>query len=736
MTTNEPPRKVAVLGGGVGAITAAFALTSTPALRARYEVTIYQQGWRLGGKGASGRNAALGQRIEEHGLHIWFGFYDNAFRLLRQCYEELGRPPDAPLATLDDAFLPHDEAVLWDHDGDGWVAWHQWAPPNPFQLGGGRELPSLGTMVATLGRWIERRWDEPACAPAGATVGAAVGAPVSAATSTTALGPAGGAPKEHRLHLPGWIEDVGRQLGHDMQHGASAFALLAHLAGGDLREAHRRSVLCHLLAALRHELWARAERHGPLDSTRRMHLGGLDLLITVLIGVLDDQLYERGFAAVDDQELIDWLRRHGAQPSTLGPGFDGRSAVIRALYDMVFAFEGGDLDRPNLAAGAAAHGLLRMAFTYKSHLYFQMRAGMGDTIFMPYYEVLRARGVRIRFFTSVQRLRLDAERQGIEGIDVVPQVALVGSDYDPAVEVEGLPCWPDQPRWEQLQDGAELAARGVNFEQQANPLGAPALTLRRGVDFDAVVLGISVGALDGICAELATDPANPAFGAMLTGATTVSTQAFQVWMREANADLGWRGGLGTISGTFTEPLDTYCDMSRLLDRESWPAAAGVASIAYFCGVQRDHDDADPARRQADADDRARQAARAFLRDDVATLWPAAVVARGQSFDWDLLADPQDRAGEERLAAQYWRGNCLGSERYVLSPAGAIRHRLPADGSGYANLFLAGDWTANGLDLGCVEAATMSGLQAARALTGEPLVITGEDHRWLCPEGSP
>ena len=50
--------KVAILGGGVGGMTAAFELTATPELRERYDVTVYQLGWRLGGKGASGRNAA------------------------------------------------------------------------------------------------------------------------------------------------------------------------------------------------------------------------------------------------------------------------------------------------------------------------------------------------------------------------------------------------------------------------------------------------------------------------------------------------------------------------------------------------------------------------------------------------------------------------------------------------------------------------------------------------------
>ena len=43
--------RVAVLGGGVGGITAAFELTATPELRERFDVTIYQLGWRIGGKG-------------------------------------------------------------------------------------------------------------------------------------------------------------------------------------------------------------------------------------------------------------------------------------------------------------------------------------------------------------------------------------------------------------------------------------------------------------------------------------------------------------------------------------------------------------------------------------------------------------------------------------------------------------------------------------------------------------
>src|SRR5271167_1862056 len=86
----ERKQRIAVLGGGVSALTAVFELTSLPDHAERYEITVYQMGWRLGGKGASGRNAAHGERIEEHGLHILMGFYHNAFDVLRRCYDELG----------------------------------------------------------------------------------------------------------------------------------------------------------------------------------------------------------------------------------------------------------------------------------------------------------------------------------------------------------------------------------------------------------------------------------------------------------------------------------------------------------------------------------------------------------------------------------------------------------------------------------------------------------------------
>ena len=62
--------------------------------------------------------------------------------------------------------------------------------------------------------------------------------------------------------------------------------------------------------------------------------------------------------------------------------------------------------------------------------------------------------------------------------------------------------------------------------------------------------------------------------------------------------------------------------------------------------------------------------------------------------------------------------------------GSSQYRLKSDASGFKRLILAGDWTDNGLNLGSVEAAAMSGMQASRAISGFPPHIVGEtEHVW-------
>jgi hypothetical protein len=112
---------------------------------------------------------------------------------------------------------------------------------------------------------------------------------------------------------------------------------------------------------------------------------------------------------------------------------------------------------------------------------------------------------------------------------------------------------------------------------------------------------------------------------------------------------------------------------------------------------------------------------ALLNDRVKALWKEA----GGGLPWQWLVDPLGGAGAARMDRQYWRANVDPSERYVLSVAGSSARRLSTDGAGVPHLFLAGDWLRTGLDSGCVEAAVMGGMQAARAISGYPADIPGD-----------
>ena len=97
---------------------------------------------------------------------------------------------------------------------------------------------------------------------------------------------------------------------------------------------------------------------------------------------------------------------------------------------------------------------------------------------------------------------------------------------------------------------------------------------------------------------------------------------------------------------------------------------------------------------------------------------------GGGFDWSRLYDASGAGGEARLDAQYLRVNIDPSERYVLSLPGTSKFRLRAGESGFVNLFLTGDWVRTSINAGCVEAAVMAGMDAASALSGEPIPVVG------------
>ncbi len=694
------PKKVAILGGGVGSMTAAFELTQEPDWQRKYDITVYQLGWRLGGKGASGRDRKLGARIEEHGLHIWAGYYDNSFRVMRDCYAALNRSEPTPIRTVEQAFRGVNKVYLADFVDHRPHFWSVDFPTNKEVTGSGGVLLTPRDYLVEL---LEGLKELVSRFPLGQSVGKAEVSSGLPAPLTLLLR---GLHSSHRAtHV----------------HAAAALAKTLPKSGSN-------SPLHTLLHWLLHEFQQRLpkpEDRTSMNPTLAAVVAALEIGSACAKGIVHDKVLERGFDPLDDMEWTQWVMMHGASRKAM------ETSVGRSAYDYVFGSRGGipTFAHRAVAAGTAMRALLRLLFTYKGSLFYKLNAGMGDIVFAPIYEVLHQRGVKFRFFHKVTNLGLSADGKRIATIDIERQVELKdktpGAEYRPLFNVNDLPCWPSRPLYDQIEDGDEMDRQQIDLESMwVHWKKGPTKTLVEGHEFDLVVLGISLGGLPYIADELIK--VRPEWKAMVEHMPTIATQAMQFWFNDDLKQLGWPAHTGVLTG-YSEPIDTWSDMSFLLPREQWGAAA-PKQISYFCSVFHPTEPAPPfgpndyPARQIDA---MKAAALPWIKQHLTQLLPK-TDGDGGTFDFQKLFDENAGAGDqERFDAQYFRVNIEPSERYVQSVPGSTQYRLTADGSGFDNLFLAGDWLRTGINAGCVEAATMGGLQAARAISGRDIPIVGE-----------
>ncbi len=694
---------------------AAFELTR-PELEGRYAVTVYQMGFRLGGKGASGRG--VNGRIEEHGLHLWMGYYENAFRLMRDCYAELEKlePGDHPW-RVEDAFSPADFNAAMDFSPRGaWLPWTVEFPrmpgmpgdPSPARLGMTDYLGHAARLLRTLLQTL------PVDRSARSLGDVLTGEAPSAEELTALLA---------RLSRFGTLAGLGAAL--------EAVRFLELVLESLVR--YPQSLVARLLDVITELLRRNLAALTQGDDEVRRLWEVAELLLATLRGAIRFRLAfdPRGFDAIDDYDCREWLRLNGASEGAIN------SAFIRALYDLAFAYENGDPKRPAIAAGSALRGAFRAFFGYRGAFFWKMNAGMGDAVFAPLYRVLEQRGVRFEFFHKLTAVGLSRPGQASPHVTTLKfdvQAKLrKGASYRPLVTVGGLPCWPSRPDFSQLVGGAELSAAGVDFESQWDPQVVAKKTLRVAGDFDLVVLGVGLGVIPAVCGELLER--DERWRAMVTHVKAVPTQAFQLWLDRDVAELGWRERSVNLSG-FVEPFDTWADMTHLVPRESW--ARPPKAIAYFCSVLPEPGPLpDGAAAWSELVTRSHARVRdnsvAFLNGDVRQLWPLASDETGE-FRWAWLSPSgalasAKRQGSARFDSQYWTANVRPSDRYSQALPGSTRFRISPLDRTYDNFTVTGDFTNSSLNMGCVEGAVMSGLLAAHAVSGLPRLedIVGYDH---------
>ena len=426
-------------------------------------------------------------------------------------------------------------------------------------------------------------------------------------------------------------------------------------------------------------------------------------------GVIADNLitHPRGFRAINDEEFGDWVIRHGGHPDVL------ESAFVRGLYDLVFGYDQADPQRPAVAAGVMVFLIGFVLFEYKGAIFWKMTAGMGDVVMAPLYQALRRRGVKFEFFHRVDALHLDPRRQTIDAITMGRQLRLADGvdEYDPLTTVRGLPVFPNAPLAEQIQARDGLDELESHFAKRDD---VETSVLRRGKDFDHVVLAVSAGDAarrgrgthrrpagmarnDNACPH-DRDTGVPAVAApRRIRARMAETRRNDHRLRPPVRDVG---------------LDAADALGRRLARRG--------SSGHGCLLLRQPRAPWPATEDHDGYVRRYRTWCTSTPPTTSTAivglyYPNAVTEQG--FAWHLLCGADGQRGPAALATQHVSVNIDPSDRYVQSVPGSDQYRLRPDESGYDNLVLAGDWTDCGMNAGCIEAAVMSGLEAANALLG-------------------
>jgi uncharacterized protein with NAD-binding domain and iron-sulfur cluster len=697
-------RRIVICGGGIAGLTAAFELTR-PELREAYDVTIYQLGWRAGGKLASGRDSR--RRNVEHGLHIWFGFYENAFGLMREVYDEWMPRKGQRIRTIGEAIHAQEFTPIGNSDGraPGWI--DITFPPAGGEPGRGEvDLSLLGCLHNCL-RLLAGFYDTT----------------LRTSNRLRAIEPRVTIDRKTlgMLHRKRGRFDSEALISEEMTASRYLGIAVDWLAGVDEDRAWLDSDDIGVVTKAMREISSAVQNAGYAGKfDGKLLAETLELGAAFFAGVIEDILLgQRAISEIDGKDFRHWLVRHGAKRSVVV-----HSPIIKALYDTMFQYPDGKIANASYGAGTAVQVVLRMLGTYKGAVAWELQAGAGEVVIAPLFEVLEARGVKFQFFHKLAGVQVAPDGVSIESLRFDRQVWLKNpkQEYDPLQMPDDLIGWGSSPNWDLIENGKILEKNEVDLESHWCNEKVETVQIERSQDFDEVVLAVPLGAFKEFgsgspCSELLTS--NPRFKSMTEKLQLVPSISVQLWTNVKLAELGWTAPKpALVSGP--EPLDIWADMHQLLAGEIPIGRTPAKSLQYLCDVFPSQLYRAPRTRssvQKQAQQQALSLTITWLTTEAKAFWP--------KFSWKVLYSPAALKGQDRLSAQIVRANVNPSDCCVATSAGSSAWRLKTDQSGFDNLFLAGAWIDTGFNTECVEAAVMSGMQAARAITGEDKTIPGE-----------
>ena len=512
--TDSGRPRVVILGGGMAGLVTAWEMSSGDWRERLDSITVYQRGWRLGGKGASSRGPH--ERIEEHGLHVLLGCFDATFRVLREVYGELDRSvtdPSCPIRTWQDAVSPAGDVGLADRDGDDWThvvtrfSGNAQLPGEP----GAEDRPLTPLDVASRAIGLLADFHRAGAVPRTRSGVFLSASPVPPA-STSDVEPL--------------IRGAGLTVAASLLEGLER---VSRLADGATLDQLDLEPLADAIRSWRDGIRTIVRADPALRRTWQL----VDLVASSLQGmVVDGLLSGKGWDSIDHLDYGEWLAKHGAAPETL------ESPIVRGMHDLTFAYEGGDHGKPGFAAGLGLQLAGRMLFDFKGSIFWRMNAGTGEAIFAPMYEALVRRGVEFRFFRRLDGLVCRRELDRDDRAHPAGR-AVAGAEQLPAA---GEGRWSSVLAAAATRRPARLRPRGRTESHWGPREGTGTETLDAGRDFDVAVLAVSLGMVPFVASGLVAR--DPAWRAMVDGVATVATRSAQLWFTSSESDLGWKGPTG------------------------------------------------------------------------------------------------------------------------------------------------------------------------------------------------
>ena len=427
------------------------------------------------------------------------------------------------------------------------------------------------------------------------------------------------------------------------------------------------------------------------------------------------------------------MKKHGASETTINSHF------VLTHYDESLSYFSGDMHKPDMEAGTALQLFLPFYFCCEETVSWDQEAGLGDAIFAPIYEVLKERGVHFKFFHRVEELKLsDTNSNFVELIRMTKQVDLVKEEYNPLINVKGLPSWPNEPKYEEIehQQAGLLEEYHIDLESfwsnwskvYGDNFGHPLaeVILKRGQEFDIIVYGIPVGSLPYLCEELLEK--SPSLRATNDYIGRIPSLQFQLW---GTLDLDdWLKEY--FQHRLLDPIhkkEAYVvgNFDDILKTEDWETLGlKPEHLVYFTFGQK-VEQIPPSNYTSFPQEQMEKVKRYSERNILEILKNISPNSFDEGhFNWTAFADPVNRTGEERFDSQYLRLNINPSDLYTLILSNTSQYRIATDGAGFDNIYFTGDWIQSGFNC-CMEGAFTAGLLTSKAISAYPKEIFWEQY---------